>query len=1052
MLSDLPITLLLQQNQKFSIVKISYSKGFFQMTGHSPSTDEFSKAIQDESLKFQEYYLWLEKSMPPAFFEEISRENIMLIAHNLIGFDLQAYFSTIHFKNSAIVMCLDSPDADLLVLKNYANYGIKNYQSYISTTPLPFPGFEGHLRIAALYFTEAVETENIPFPKQSMEELRSLVIQRNPTLTNEGFDKLISQINTRFLHSLTIDRLVMAIDMFMRAETRDNCQYEVRYNENWEENNQPSMQIVLAWRNTPKHNFLFRMARVIHRHHLSIKRVNANYIKAQNEESILVMTLDLHGSNGKAAWDVANIVDFLRELLAVKYFPSNDAIEANLVNKQIVSGNMANFLRSLATFVHQALVNVDVNLYTMDTIEEALCRHPELTTKLCEAFKTKFDPDFHNFDEYLKIRETFLDDISKLDTGHEDNDIRRKNVLFQGMNFIHHTLKTNFFRTNITAHSFRLDPNYLEEIPVGSVKKFPELPYAIFFIKGMHFFGFHIRFKDLARGGLRTVYPTYPEQIESERKNIFTECYHLALTQHMKNKDIPEGGAKAIIFLSPFEHLQSESLVFKKELEMSSFNPADIDKAVEEFHKERRAEYLHLAQRSFIESLVTIVNCNADGTIRAKNIVDYWHQPEYLYLGPDENMHDSMIQWIADFSKKYGYKPGSAFISSKPLAGINHKEYGVTSLGVNVYMESMLNHFGIDPKTTPFTIKMSGGPDGDVAGNQIYNLYKYYPKTAKLLALVDVSGTIFDPNGLDLEILADLFKQDKPLKYYPPEKLSNGGFLLDKNAKRSPSALVQQTLCWRKQDGKLVEDWLSGSEMNHILRFTVHQTKADLFIPAGGRPRTLNETNIKEFLDDTGKPTSRGIIEGANLYLTPKARRALEKLDVLIIKDSSANKAGVICSSFEVLCGLALSDETFMENKSILVSEILERLALCAGNEAKLLLRTHSESNEFLTDISQEISIRINEFTYQLLDYLDTIPWPTDKNDPLTRCFLDYCLPTLKNKFSEQMLKEIPEHHKKAIVACYLAAHLVYTKGLAWHPTIIDVLPMLLTHQNSATI
>ena len=92
--------------------------------------------------------------------------------------------------------------------------------------------------------------------------------------------------------------------------------------------------------------------------------------------------------------------------------------------------------------------------------------------------------------------------------------------------------------------------------------------------------------------------------------------------------------------------------------------------------------------------------------------------------------------------------------------------------------------------------------------------------------------------------------------------------------------------------------------MNALLRNNVHQVKTDVFIPSGGRPRTLNETNIKEFLDESGKPTSRVIIEGANLYLTPKARERLEKLGIVLIKDSSANKTGVICSSFEVLCGL----------------------------------------------------------------------------------------------------------------------------------------------------
>lgn len=1009
--------------------------------------NELMLTIQNESRKFQDYYVWLEKAMPKVFFEEISKENIMLIAHNLMGFDLQAYFSTIHLKNAVLVMCLDSPQADLRILKNYAFYGIKGYQAYVSNTPPPFSDAKANLRIAAINFTEAIEKDEEPFPEEEKQQLKALAKAQNAELTDDAFNKLISGISTRFLRSLPIERLTLAINMFFRALTRDSCQYEVRYNETWEETGGASMQIVLAWRNTPKHNFLFRMARIINRHKLVMKRVNASYLTPYGRESILLMSLDLHGSNGKAAWEEANIVDFLRELLTVKYFASFDGIDSSLVGKGIISGSMGNFLRSSMTFIHQALVHIDPNLYTLDNIEEAFCRHPELTAKLCEAFRLKFDPDFNDYDAYLKIREQFLADVGKLDTGHEDNDIRRKNVLRQGMNFIHHTLKTNFFRTNLTAHSFRLDPGYLEDIPFERSKKFPELPYAIFFIKGMHFFGFHIRFKDLSRGGLRTVYPANPEQVTYERNNIFTECYNLALTQHLKNKDIPEGGSKGVIFLNPYGRLESESLIFQKEMEASDILLSDIEKRIDTFKKEQKIEYLHQAQRSFVESLLTIINFDEEGKIRARNIVDYWKRPEYIYLGPDENMHDEMIHWIADLSLKYHYRPGGAFISGKPNTGINHKEYGVTSLGVNVYMEALLRFLGIDPATTPFTIKMSGGPDGDVAGNQINNLFKLYPQTAKLLTLVDVSGTIYDPKGLDLAILANLFTQAKPIKYYPPEKLSEGGLLLDKNAKRMPTAFAQQTLCWRMVKGKLVEEWLTGSEMNYILRNTVHQTKADIFIPAGGRPRTLDEGNIKEFLDETGRPTSRCIVEGANLYLTPKARRALEKLGVLIIKDSSANKTGVICSSFEVLCGLALKNGEFIANKNALVAEILERLKQCASQEAQLLLRTHKETKEYLTDISQQISERINQYTYELLNYLDTIPWSIDPDDLLTRCFFSYCLPLMRTKFKQETLKGIPEHHKKAVVACYLAAQLVYNKGLSWSPTVVDILPLLLKQQ-----
>ncbi len=270
--------------------------------------------------------------------------------------------------------------------------------------------------------------------------------------------------------------------------------------------------------------------------------------------------------------------------------------------------------------------------------------------------------------------------------------------------------------------------------------------------------------------------------------------------------------------------------------------------------------------------------------------------------------------------------------------------------------------------------------------------------------------------------MTKLFKESKPIRFYPPEKLNEGGFLLDTRTKREQTAYTQQTLCWKKVKGKVVEDWLSGNEMNHLLRHNVHQVKADIFIPGGGRPRTLNENNYKDFLDESGKPTAQAIVEGANLYLTPWARRALEKLGVIIIKDSSANKGGVICSSFEVLSSLALSEEEFLEEKPTLVAEILEIIKMRARQEAQLMLKTHSETHAFLTDISEWISERINLYKDQLLAHLQMVTLPEDPRDPFIRCLLNYCPPLLRTKYQKRILSEVPEVHKKAIIACHIAS------------------------------
>ena len=217
---------------------------------------------------------------------------------------------------------------------------------------------------------------------------------------------------------------------------------------------------------------------------------------------------------------------------------------------------------------------------------------------------------------------------------------------------------------------------------------------------------------------------------------------------------------------------------------------------------------------------------------------------------------------------------------------------------------------------------------------------------------------------------------------------------------------------------------------------------ADVFVPGGGRPRTLNESNISSYLDPQGHPTSKAIVEGANLYLTPGARRALEKLGTLILKDSSCNKGGVITSSFEVLASLCMTEEEFLQEKETYVKEVLEIIRQAALNEAHLLLAEHNKTGGFLTEISDRISEKINLFKYQLLSHLENTSLSEDPEDLLIRCLIYYCPPLLRKKYLKNILS-MPDLHKKAIISCYLASRLVYSRGLDWNPYIIDVLPTL---------
>lgn len=1013
------------------------------------SEEDLNQAIKTESHQFKEYYLWLETHMPSQFFEEFEREHLMTIAHNLMGFNLQGNFIRIHFETCSIVLCLDSDDADMQILQHYAQYGIKNYQTFISTEPPPIKGVTKKLRVAILHFTQVGEDETLTediLSEKTKKEVFASIRERNPEVQREDFDKLLDSLNRRFIRVLNTERLILVLDMFFRAKTRDHIQYEVRYHKDWKESpkDMPSMQIVLAWRNTPKYNFLYRLSKLVYRHNLIMKRVNAAYFHPHTHENILLMSLALHGTDNKAAWEATDIEDFLQELSTLKYFEDGDQIEKVFVTSDLLTGNQANVLRALISNVHQFLLHFDANLYSETNIQEAIRRHPELTVKLIEAFDRKFHPKKHSYSEFEKLRDSYLSLVSKLDTGNLSIDTRRKNVLSTLMHLVDYILKTNAFRNNKSSFCFRIDPIILDKLPFDRTEKFPALPFAIFFLKGKSFIAFHIRFKDLSRGGLRTIFPTRVEQAEWERINIFSECYNLAYTQQKKNKDIPEGGSKAVIFVEPFEEMQIESQIYLRELVKGGFDQNICKAKLEIFQKEQRSIYLYHAQRSFIYSLLSLINCEDDGTLKAKDTLDYYKKPEYLYLGPDENMHNSMIEWIADYSVKTHYKVGKAFISSKPKNGFNHKEFGVTSFGVNVYMHKALQYLGIDPEKQEFTIKISGGPDGDVGGNQIYNLYKYYRNTAKLLAITDISGTIYDPEGLDLEELTKLFKEEKSIRHYPPEKLHDGGLLLDLQTKKEQNEYSHQTLCYRKEGTKLLQDWLIGNDTHHLYSHNVHQTITDIFIPAGGRPRTLNQTNWQDFLDPTGTPTSRAIVEGANLYLTTEARVALEAKGVLIIKDSSANKGGVICSSLEVLSGLLMTDEEFIKHKPVLIKEFLAFIQEKAEDEADLILSTIAQTKKPATEISDWISKRINTYTYQILDYLEAIDLPQDLNHPLMQCLIEYMPPFLAETYKDRIITNIPPIQQKATISCYIASRIVYNKGLSWTPSIVDVLPLII--------
>jgi glutamate dehydrogenase len=213
------------------------------------------------------------------------------------------------------------------------------------------------------------------------------------------------------------------------------------------------------------------------------------------------------------------------------------------------------------------------------------------------------------------------------------------------------------------------------------------------------------------------------------------------------------------------------------------------------------------------------------------------------------------------------------------------------------------------------------------------------------------------------------------------------------------------------------------------LRNTLHnRLVADAFIPAGGRPKTIHGGNWSDFLTADGRPSARVIVEGANIFVTPEARARLGERGVWIVKDSSANKCGVICSSFEIAASMLLDVDEFLAVKPRFVAEVLDKLRALAGSEAELLFREHRRTARPLPELSVELSRVINRAADAIAAGLDALD--SRRAAQLFRVVERHLPAVLVERAGERLARQLPPAYVKATIASSLASELVYREGL----------------------
>ncbi len=562
-------------------------------------------------------------------------------------------------------------------------------------------------------------------------------------------------------------------------------------------------------------------------------------------------------------------------------------------------------------------------------IAEVLKESPELMGIL-RTLKTKLAKDTFTepkvwdalIENHLYLKEIFGLFDRKFNPSHKEHDIEEdlekfaaelnlripvdidRQIFNAVLLFVNSIRRTNFYKKEKISISFMYDPGFLNPVD------YSQRPFGIFHVIGIELRGFHIRFRDISRGGIRIVRSNTFQSYINNSDFIFDENYSLAETQQRKNKDIPEGGSKGTILLR-WDHQDKLECAFKK----------------------------------YINGLLDLL-------VPDESILDHHGKEVLLFLGPDEGTAE-LMEWASMRAKALDYPYWKSFSTGKPLTmgGIPHDLYGMTTNSVHQYILNILKDLGW--KEEDMTKVMTGGPDGDLGSNEILISKDI------ILALIDGSGVLYDPKGLDRNELTRLARARQPVVNFSKKFPSSQGFLV---------AVSENDITL--PDGEKV---ISGLEFRNSFHLNPRFT-ADLFVPCGGRPASININNWEKFLDKEGSPRFKIISEGANLFLTQGARLRLEEKGVIIFKDASANKGGVTSSSLEVFASLALSDSEYEEHLCVkkgripafrkkYIQEILEIIRTNASHEYHAIQKENLKTNTPRSVLSDQISDKINAVT-----------------------------------------------------------------------------------------
>ncbi|CAD5109793.1 NAD-glutamate dehydrogenase [Zestomonas carbonaria] len=551
-------------------------------------------------------------------------------------------------------------------------------------------------------------------------------------------------------------------------------------------------------------------------------------------------------------------------------------------------------LRAYARYLKQIRLGFDLGY-----IASTLVNHADIAKELVRLFRTRFylarklsAEDLA--DKQQKLEQAILAALDNVAVLNEDRILRRY------LDLIKATLRTNFYQTGADGQpkgyfSFKLDPRAIPEIP-RPVPKFEVFVYS------PRVEGVHLRFGDVARGGLR-----WSDREEDYR----TEVLGLVKAQQVKNAVIVPVGAKG------------------------GFVPRRLPAggSRDEIQAEAIACY-----RLFISGLLDITDNLKEGqVVPPANVVR--HDPDDPYLVVAADKGTATFSDIANgIALDYGFWLGDAFASGGS-AGYDHKGMGITAKGAWVSVQRHFLERGIDVQKDNITVIGIGDMAGDVFGNGML-----LSESLQLVAAFNHLHIFIDPNPDPAKSFAErkrLF--DLPRSSwadYDSSLISAGGGVFPRSAK---SITISPEM---KARFDIAADKLAPTELIHAL------LKAPVDLIWNGGIGTYVKSS-KESHADVGDKANDGLRvngnelrakvvgEGGNLGMTQLGRVEFGLNGGASNTDFIDNAGGVDCSDHEVnikilLNEIVASGDMTGKQRNQLLAEMTDAVSgLVLGNNYK---------------------------------------------------------------------------------------------------------------------